>query len=64
MSVDREYGQTSTAEPLVLLSGKEGHELLTGARSNEVKMSHLSLRSSEQTTMHVWTTALRPHSRL
>lgn len=53
MSVDREYGQTSTAEPLVLLPGKEGHKLLTGARSNEVKMSHLSPCSSEQTTMLV-----------
>lgn len=57
MSGDKEYGQTGTAEPLVLLLGKAGHELLTGAWSNEVKMSHLALCSSEQTTMLVWTTA-------
>lgn len=64
MSGDKLYRQTGTAEPLVLLPGKAGHELLTGARSNEVKMSHLAPCSSVQTTMLVWTTVLRPHSRL
>lgn len=64
MSGDKKYGQTGAAEPLVLLPGKAGHELLTGARSNEVKMSHLAPCSSEQTTMLVWTIVLRPHSRL
>lgn len=64
MSGQKEYGQTGTAEPLVVLPGKAEHELLTGARPNEVKMSHLATCSSEQTTMLVWTTVLRPHSRL
>lgn len=64
MSSDNEYRQTGTAEPLVLLLGKAGHELLTGAESNKVKMSHLTPCSSEQTTMHVWTTVFKPNSRL
>lgn len=64
MSGDKEHGQTSTAEPLVLLVGKAGHELLTGARSNEVKMSHLAPCSSDQTTALIWTPALRPRSGL
>lgn len=63
MSGDKKYGQTGAAEPLVLLPGKAGHELLTGARSNEVKMSHLAPCTSEQTTMLVWTIVFRPHSR-
>lgn len=64
MSGDEEYGQTGTAEPFVLLPGKAGHELLRGARPNEVKMSHLAPYSSEETTMLVCSKVLRPHSRL
>lgn len=60
MSDDKEQGQTGTAEPLVLLPGKVGHELLRCAQSNKVKMSHLGLCSSKQTTTLVWTTVLRP----
>lgn len=64
MSGDKERGQTGAAEPLVLLQGKVGHELLTGARSNKVKLRLSALLSSEETTALVWTTLLRPHSRL
>lgn len=44
---------------LVSLLGKVGHELLTGAWSNEVKMSHLAPCLSGQTTTLVWTTERR-----